>query len=597
MVKARKQAASSLHEIFELQARRTPDQLAVISGKSRTSYAALDDLANALAHVIRDRGVKRGDLVGLHLLHSTGLVAAVLGILKAGAACVPLDPEYPDKRIRHLIEDAGIDVIVSQKELQRQLSGVAAKVIWFDRDVTERPKSERPRVELTGEDLACVFYTSGSTGNPKGVVQTHSDCINGQMGSEPCFNLCDSDRLLLKAAISTSGLFCDIFWPLARGAAIVVVPPGGRRDTARLVDLITRERITLIHVVPSQLNMLLQEPHLDQCTSLRHVVCAGEPLHADLQERAIEVLDARLSVIYGSTEVPSASFRWCETGELLHRVDIGKPLGKKRFYVLDEMLQKVPVGTAGELCISGPGVARGYLNKPDLTAEKFLPDPFSNNGEYMYRTGDSVQVTSAGTFGYLGRIDNQVKIRGYRVEPVEIEALMLRHKDIQQAIVVAQEMEGGSDKLTAYAVTSDSLVSAADIRRYLASELPDYMVPANFVFLDSLPVMLNGKIDRRSLQRGTVESSRNAEAFAAPANPTEAFLAHIWMSVLGIQNIGMDDNLFDLGGDSLTAQMILNRIRGATDLPISVGVLLECQTIRAFSRAMKESGYRENKDS
>ena len=588
MAGLQKCTVSTLHELFELQARKTPDQLAVISEKSSMSYAELDNLANAIAYVLRDRGVKRGDLVGLHLLHSIELVAAVLGILKAGAACVPLDPEYPDKRIRHLIEDAAIDVIVSQKELQNQLSGVSAEVIRVDRDVNESFTSELPPVELTSDDLACVFYTSGSTGNPKGVVQTHRDCINGQMGAEPCFKLCDSDRLLLKAAISTSGLFCDIFWPFARGAAIVIVRPGGRRDTAYLVDLITRERITLIHVVPSQLYMLLQEPYLDRCTSLRHVVCAGEPLHADLQERANEVLDARLSVIYGCTEVPSASFRWCETGELLSGVDIGKPLGKKRVYVLDELLQEVPPGTSGELCISGPGVARGYLNLPDLTAEKFLPDPFSNSGEYMYRTGDSVKVSPAGTLQYLGRIDNQVKIRGYRVEPTEIEALMLRRTDIQQAIVMAQEADGGTNKLTAYVVTSNPLVSAADMRRYLASELPDYMIPASFVFLDSLPVMLNGKIDRRSLQSGAFKLSRNAEVCEAPTKPIEVRVARIWMRVLGIENIGVDENFFDLGGDSIMAQMVLNRVRETTDLSISISVLFECPTIRAFSRALRK---------
>jgi amino acid adenylation domain-containing protein len=595
MARVQKYAASSLHEIFELQARKTPDQLAVISEKSSMSYAELDDAANALAHVVRDRGVERGNLVGLHLLHSNELVAAVLGILKAGAACVPLDPEYPDNRIRYLIDDAGIDVIVSQKELQNQLSDVSAEVIWFDRDVNVGTSSEKPLVEITSDDLACVFYTSGSTGYPKGVVQTHRDCINGQMGAEPYFKLGDSDRLLLKAAISTSGLFCDIFWPLARGASIVIVRPGGHRDTAYLVDLIARERITLLHAVPSQLLMLLQEPYLDRCIDLRHVVCAGEPLHLDLRERAIEVLDARVSVIYGSTEVPSASFRWCDTGELLGGVDIGKPLGKKRFYVLDERLQEVPVGVSGELCISGPGVARGYLNQPDLTAEKFLPDPFLRSGERMYRTGDSVKVSSTGTFEYLGRIDHQVKIRGYRVEPTEIEALLLRHTDIQQAVVVAQKLDGGPNKITAYIVTSNSLVSTADIRRYLALELPDYMIPASFVFLDSLPVMVNGKIDRRSLQRGTFESSRNAEAFAAPANPTEAFLAQIWMRALGIENIGMDENFFDLGGDSIIAQMIVNRIQEMVDLRISVAVLFECQTIRAFSRALEEYEYRKNK--
>ena len=595
MARDQQYAASSLHGIFELQARKTPKQLAVISEKSSMCYSELEDAANALAYVLRDRGVERGNLVGLHLLHSNELVIAVLGILKSGAACVPLDPEYPVKRIRYLIEDAGIDVIVSQKELQNQLSDVSAEAIWFNRDVNLGSTSEKPPVEITSDDLACVFYTSGSTGNPKGVVQTHRDCINGQMGAEPYFKLDDSDRLLLKAAISTSGLFCDIFWPLARGASIVMVRPGGHRDTAYLVDLIARERITLIHIVPSQLRMLLQEPYLNRCIDLRHVVCAGEPLHIDLQERALEVLNARLSVIYGSTEVPSASFRWCDMGKLLDRVDIGNPVGKKRFYVLDDRLQKVPVGVSGELCISGPGVARGYLNQPDLTVEKFLPDPFLGGRERMYRTGDSVQVSSTGTFEYLGRIDHQVKIRGYRVEPIEIESLLLRHTDIQQAIVTAQETDGAPNKITAYVVTSNSLLSAADVRRYLASELPDYMIPASFVFLGSLPVMSNGKIDRRSLQRGTFKSFRNAEVFAAPANQTEAFLAQIWMQALGLENIAMDENFYDLGGDSITAQMIVNRIQETIDLHISVGVLFECQTIRAFSRALEEYENRKNK--
>ncbi|GMQ81616.1 MAG: hypothetical protein BMS9Abin05_1048 [Rhodothermia bacterium] len=588
MARLQTYSASTLHEIFELQAGKTPDRVALISETAEMSYGELEKAANALGHVLRDRGVALGSLVGLNLQHSNGLVVAVLGILKAGAACVPLDPEYPANRIRYLIEHAGIEVIISQKELQYHLPDVSADIIWFDRDVPEGTVSDKPAVEITGDDLACVFYTSGSTGNPKGVVQTHRDCIDGQMGAEPKFELDESDRVLLKSTISTSGLFCDIFWPLARGAKIVVVRPGGHRDAAYLVDLIARERITLIHAVPSLLRMLLQEPDLERCKDLRHIVCAGEPLHIDLQERALEAFDARLSVIYGSTEVPSASFRWCGPGELPGRINLGKPLGEKRFYVLNENMQEVPEGTTGELFISGPGVARGYLNGPDMTAERFVPDPYSGRGGRMYRTGDSVRVFSPGMIELLGRIDHQVKIRGFRVEPSEIEAVLARHESVQQIVVVPRETDGGPKKITAFVVAIGSRVSALELRRYLAAELPDYMIPANFVFLDSLPLMSNGKLDHRSLQSGSFEPARTAELLAPPANPTEVFLARIWKHALGLERIGMDENLYDLGGDSITALMIVNRIRATTGLSIPVDVLLRSQTVRALSRALDD---------
>jgi amino acid adenylation domain-containing protein/non-ribosomal peptide synthase protein (TIGR01720 family) len=555
----------AIHEVFEAQAARTPDAVALSFEGSDLTYRELDERANRLAHALRARGVGPDTLVGVAMDRSLELLVALYGVLKAGGAYLPLDPEYPRDRLAFMLEDSKPRVILTQAHLAAVLPEHGAALIRLDSewDTIAAESAERPaRAGLTLDDLAYVIYTSGSTGRPKGAMNAHRGILNRLQWMQHAYGLTPADRVLQKTPFSFDVSVWELFWPLMFGARLVVARPGGHREPAYLVDTIADQGITTTHFVPSMLKVFLDEPGIERCSSLSRVFASGEALPAALVDRLHARLPGtRLHNLYGPTEaaVDVTSFV-CVPGAAV--VPIGRPVHNTRIYLLDERLAPVPEGLRGELYIGGVQVGRGYLNRAELTAERFIRDPFdATPGARLYRTGDVARYLPSGDIEYLGRADFQVKVRGFRIELGEIEADLLGHPVVREAVVLARDEGAGDRRLVAYLVcAAGPKPTAAELRAFLKEKLPDYMVPAAFVFLDALPLTSSGKIDRKALP-APEEGERAAAGatFAAPTSPVEAELARIWASVLRLEKVGVHDDFFEVGGDSILSIQIVSR--------------------------------------
>jgi amino acid adenylation domain-containing protein len=586
-----------LHQLFEAQAERTPDAAAVVFEGSQLTYRELNERANQLAHHLQKLGVGPDVLVGLFMERSLEMVIGMYGILKAGGAYVPMDPEYPPERVAFMAKDAQVPVLLTQKHLMASLPRNEAEVVCLDSEwsIIAGENSENFASGTTAENLAYVIYTSGSTGMPKGAMNSHRGICNRLLWMQDAYQLTDEDHVLQKTPFSFDVSVWEFFWPLLVGARLIVARPGGHKDPGYLVNLIQEQEITTLHFVPPMLQVFLDEEGVEKCHSLKRVICSGEALPYELQERFFAKLPAELHNLYGPTEAAVDVSYWaCKRDSDQGIVPIGYPVANTQLYILDSHLQAVPIGVTGELYIGGVQVGRGYLNRPELTAEKFVPDPFSRAaGARLYRTGDLARHLPGGEIEYLGRTDHQVKIRGLRIELGEIEALLEEHEAIQQAVVMAREDVPGDKRLVAYILPDGGQTpSAVLLRQYLQEKLPEYMVPSAFVMLEKFPLSPNGKIDRRALPKPKVDR-QTEEGYVAPRNEVEKTIASIWRELLHAKNVGVNDNFFELGGHSLLLVKMLSRLQESFRKKIPIVEIFRHPTITTLASFLAQREKKE----
>ncbi len=591
-----------IHELVERQAERTPDAVAVVCEGREVTYRQLNQRANQLAHHLQSLGVGPDVLVGICAERSIEMVVGLLGILKAGGAYVPLDPEYPPERLSFMLEDAAPAVLLTQAKLLDVLPQRASTTFCLDRDwplIADKPVGA-PESAVNSDHLAYVIYTSGSTGKPKGAMNTHGAIRNRLCWMQDEYGLSPADVVLQKTSFSFDVSVWEFFWPLLNGARLVLARPGGQGDSQYLTEAIHRHGVTTIHFVPSMLRAFVNAAEADKCRSLQRVICSGEALPFDLQEQYFSRFQASLCNLYGPTEAAVDVTFWnCRTDYGKNLVPIGRPIANVAIYILDNQLNPVPIGIPGELFIGGVGVGRGYLGRPELTAEKFVADPFSgSSGARMYRTGDRGRYLPDGNIEFLGRNDDQVKLRGFRIELGEIEAVLREHLAIGQCVVIARDDTVGQKQLVAYLVPRDPdrVPKADELRRSLKQKLPDYMIPAAFVTLERLPLTASGKINRKALPAPELGRVHSERPFVAPRTPTEEVLAGVCREVLGIGEIGVHDDFFVLGGNSLQVIQVLARVGKLFNQHIPVPVFFLNPTVEGLSRALHESDPRNDRD-
>ena len=582
-----------LHELIAGQAARTPDAVAVVFEGAQLSYGELDRRAGALARRLRALGGGPEVRVGLCAERSLDLVVGLLGILKSGSAYVPLDPGYPDARLSILVEDSGASVLLVQAPLRERLwrlAGEPARLVELDEAWPDWEAEGDPLDGGVGpENAAYVIFTSGSTGRPKGAVNTHRAIVNRLLWMQRAYGLTPEDRVLQKTPFSFDVSVWELFWPLLTGARLVVARPGGHQDGGYLVRTIGDEGVTHVHFVPSMLRAFLEEPALERCSGLRRVIASGEALPVDLARqfhgRLGRPWGVELHNLYGPTEAAvDVTYHACRPGE--ERVPIGRPVDGTSIHLLDTAGGLAPVGVAGELCIGGVQVARGYLGRPDLTAERFVPNPFGEPGSRLYRTGDLARRLPDGEVEYLGRLDHQVKIRGFRIELGEIEAALEQHPSVREAVVLAREGVGGLRLVAWWVPEKGSAAAPADLRDHLRQRLPEHMVPSAWMDLDRLPLTPNGKIDRKALP-DPVAGERSAGQ--EPRTPAEEIVAGIWAQVLELERVGCEESFFDLGGHSLLATRVTARVREALGVDIPLRTLFAAPTVRALAAAAERA--------
>ncbi|KQQ75662.1 hypothetical protein ASF73_07645 [Xanthomonas sp. Leaf131] len=611
-----------LHTLIEQQMQRTPHAIAVAQDHLQLDYAALDAQANRLAHHLRQLGVGPDVRVAICAQRSPGLVVGLLAILKAGGAYVPLDPDYPAQRLADMLADSqplallidayarehiplfASDALDRVSLLDTETSnsvllckGLPKTLAVYQLDQTHSPWAHQPGTapDVTGlqpHHLAYVIYTSGSTGTPKGAMNTHRGVVNRLLWMQDTYALTADDVVLQKTPISFDVSVWELFWPCAR---LQLARPGGHKDPAYLGATIAQAGVTTLHFVPSMLDAFLATDAAQQCGGLTRVICSGEALPGQLVQRfRAQLPNVQLHNLYGPTEAAiDVSFWDCTaTTDVPDNTPIGTPVANTQLYVLDAHLQPTPIGVAGELHIGGVQVARGYLGRPELSAQRFIPDPFrSAPSAQLYKTGDLARWRSDGVLEYLGRNDDQVKIRGLRIEPGEIAARLANHSDVRDAVVLARTDETGQLRLVAYYLAATALPVEA-LRSHLAAQLPDYMVPAAYVHLEALPLTPNGKLDRRALPAPT-EDALATRHFVPPQGPIECAIAAHWCELLGVQQVGRDDQFFALGGHSLLAIHLVERLR-ANGLHAEVRNLFASPTLAGFAASLRSNADTNN---
>ena len=573
----------TLHELFAEQAARTPDAVALVFAGERMTYRELDERSNRLAWHLRELGVGPDTIVGLCLQRSPALVVGLLGIIKAGGAYLPLDPNYPAERLTYIIADAKPRVIVSESRLATALAVQKTPLVQLDKDwpaIEAHPATPPPNA-TSPDNLIYVLYTSGSTGKPKGAMGTHRAVVNRLSWDVPQPSA--AEVYAQKTTPNFIDALWDIFMPLIRGQSAVIVPEDAVRDPERLIDLLSREGATRIVLVPSLLRSILDSPKdlAERLPKLRHWACSGEALPNSLAAKFRSRLPhAELINIYGTSEFWDATWFVARDADKRAGVPIGLPISNMRALILDANLEPVAPNVTGELFIGGVGLARGYLGRPGLTAERFLPDPF-NKGERIYRTGDLARRRSDGVIEFVGRRDHQVKLRGHRIELSEIEWALQTHANVRNAVVLLRDdLPSGDPGLVAYVVGTGT--PDTELRAHVQGKLPAHMVPAYFVALAELPLTPNGKLDRGKLS-APQPRQETPRKHVAPKSDTEKLLAGIWAQILGLQEIGVDDNFFELGGDSLMLLRVQNTINERLRRDIPATVLFRYPTIRALS--------------
>lgn len=575
-----------IHQLFEAQVQRTPDAVAAVCQGQACTYAELNRRANRIARHLRSLGVGPEVLVGICLHRSTDMLAAVLGVLKAGGAYVPLDPAFPPQRLSMMIEDAAPKVILTQRELSGMLPASSAIVVAMDQPPAAGDGDDLP-ASGSGTNAAYVIFTSGSTGRPKGVVIEHRNVVNFLVSMARQPGLTDADVLVAVTTLSFDIAGLELFLPLTVGARVVVATAEQAADPMQLRQLLDDSGATVMQATPATWRMLLESGWTGR-SGLR-ILCGGEALSRDLADRLLAAGD-ELWNLYGPTETTIwSSVHRIQPGQ--GPISIGRPIGNTRIYILDRRGEPVPIGVTGELFIAGAGVARGYLARPELTAERFPLDPFSKRpSDRIYRTGDLARYRDDGTIECLGRIDHQVKIRGYRIELGEIETLLSQHPAVRQAVVVDREDSSGGKVLVAYWLAADGqLAGNEELRQHLRSRLPEYMVPSAFVRLDALPLTPNGKIDRRALPGPDSGRQGISREYVAPRDEYEQALAEIWSRLLNRTPIGASDNFFELGGHSLLATRLVSQIRERLAVNLPIRAVFDRPTLAGLADCIRTS--------
>ena len=568
----------SIQQLFEVQAARAPEAIAVACEGGELSYGELNARANRLAHHLISLGVGPETLVGVCLERSAALIVGLLGILKAGGAYVPLDPNYPPARLAFMLTDTQAPVLLTQEVLLGQLPPYEGHILCLDRDwdaIAGEPDSDPP-CRTTAENVAYVIYTSGSTGEPKGVVLTHANATAFLAWANRIFGRAAMERTLFSTSICFDLSIFELFAPLVSGCTVLLV-----RDALELSEAPLALAPSLLNTVPSAAQALVDARALP--TGLRTICLAGEPLRAELVAGLRDAApEAHIYNLYGPTECTTYA-TCCEISRGA-RITIGRPVSNTRVYILDGQLRPVPIGVSGEIYLAGAGLARGYLNRPALTAEKFVAVPFSSMaGARMYRTGDLARYLPDGNIEFLGRLDDQVKIRGYRIELGEIEAVLCQNPAVRQAVARAREDIPGNKRLVAYVVPADPAVrDMAPLRDYLRERLPDFMRPAAFVVLDALPLTANGKIDHKALP-APGEQAFAAGRYEAPVGKAENTIAEIWATMLRVEKVGRHDSFFDLGGDSLQAMAFVAQLQERIGVELPIAMVFETPTLAALA--------------
>ncbi|MBD1601106.1 non-ribosomal peptide synthetase [Pseudomonas typographi] len=568
----------NLPALIAEQVRATPDALALVYADARLSYAELDARANQLAHWLQSQGVGPDVPVAVCAERSVELVVALLGVIKAGGAYLPLDPDHPRERLQGMLADSGSPLLLTQAHLLGKWAGDAGVPVHaLERLPLGIQPLTAPSVDIGPENLVYCLYTSGSTGKPKAVGNRHAGLLNRLQWMQAEYGLSASDRVLQKTPYSFDVSVWEFFWPLLSGAALVMAPPGAHRDPQALRELIVEHGITTLHFVPSMLQAFVSAGELPVCTSLKRILCSGEALPGELQRQVLSQTASELHNLYGPTEAAIDVTSWAcrEDGK---SVPIGRPIANTQIHILDADLNPVPVGVAGELYIAGVNLARGYQGRPSLTAERFVANPYGEFGERMYRSGDLARWRADGAIEYLGRLDHQVKLRGQRIELGEIEAVLLAHDAVRECVVVAR-----NNQLLGYWVGTDA--DEAALKFHLAQHVPEYMVPWRLMQLPAMPLSANGKLDRKQLPQ--VEAQAAAIGYVEPRNDAERDLARIWSEVLGVERVGVTDDFFELGGHSLLATRLASQIRHRLGVQIRLGAVFDTPTVEALARHLE----------
>jgi amino acid adenylation domain-containing protein len=577
-------STTRLDQILSEQAQRTPDAVAVVCGAERLTYRAFEARVNQLAHTLQDAGVQPDQLVAVIAHRGVDMLVAIHAVIKAGGAYLPIDPGYPRSRIEYVLEDSAASVVLAHPELVPEIKA-ERKIIDLRDPRSYDSRTCAPRPAGDAHSVAYAIYTSGSTGMPKGVLVEHHSAINRIAWMQKAYPLRAGDVILQKTPISFDVSVWELFWWSFVGATVSLLPPGGEKDPEQIIETIERDQVTTLHFVPSMLHAFLEYAQATRATkrlhSVKQVFASGEALGVHHVRLFYALLgnNAKLINLYGPTEATvDVSHHLCVLDERAVTVPIGKPIDNIRLYVVDRQLRKQPLGVPGELVIAGVGLARGYHRRPELTADRFVDNPFDGEAR-IYRTGDLARWNEKGEIEYLGRIDNQVKIRGYRIELGEIEARLRQHPSVSDAFVMAHALGGREAELCAY-VTGTS-VAPEELLRFVGETLPEYMVPSSLTHLDAFPLSPNGKLDRKALPL----PQRDQQAYVAPRTPVESTLAQIWSEVLGAAKVGIHDNFFSLGGNSIHFVAVLAKARHH-GLQFTFQQLFSHPTIAALSQVL-----------
>ncbi len=582
-----------MHQLFEAQVERTPHAIAVICAEGALTYRELNNRANQLARYLQRRGVGPEVLVGLCVGRSLEMMIALLGVLKAGGAYVPIDPGYPPERLVYMLHESQIELLLTQHDLLEQLPQERPATLCIDTDwgSISQEQTDNVKSKVNAENRMYVIYTSGSTGHPKGVQILHRAVTNFLLSMKHDLHVTEQDTLLAVTTLSFDIAGLELFLPLISGAQLLLERREVTSDGTRLAEQVMTMQPTIMQATPATWRMLLDSSNtgITDVPDLHHlqVLCGGEALPLDLYEQLISKEPAALWNLYGPTETTIWS-TMCQLAPLQSTISIGRPIANTQVYVLDPHMQPVPIGIPGELYIGGAGLARGYLNQPDMTAEKFVDNPFEP-GTRLYRTGDLVRYLPDGKIEFQGRLDHQVKIRGFRIELGEIEAVLKQLPAIHQAVVVAREDSPGNKRLVAYITTvqGQDVPMQSELREMLQKHVPDYMQPAAYVFLAELPLTPNGKIDRRALPAPDMIRSVQANTFVAPKTLLHYQLLIIWETLLETRPIGIEDNFFLLGGHSLLATRLISKIELTFNKKVTLSDLFKGPTIARLAQVLE----------
>jgi len=574
----------SLLSKFKEQVLRTPNDIALLFDTKPLIYLELDEKSNQVAHFLIQKGIKKNDIIAVSLERSLEMMVYIYGILKAGAAYLPIDTETPLERLKFILENSGAKLLfynhsrIKEETIDAdacQLETIAKEISLLD--------TKKPLVKVDPNDLAYVIYTSGSTGEPKGVKCHHRGICNRLNWMNDDYPISQKDTFLQKTPITFDVSVWELFWPLQMGAKLVIEVPEGHKDPDGLIKTIIDNKVTVIHFVPSMLNVFLATKGVENCTSLKRIFCSGEALSVASVEKAQANLEAEIYNLYGPTEASVDVTSWhCKKNKIHKGIPIGHAVTNTRLYILDEAMHQVPIGVVGELYIAGAQVAHGYLNNEELTEERFLKDIFSNDPDTkMYRTGDLARYRNDGALEYLGRTDTQIKLRGLRIELGEIEKTLEKHSAISRSVVKVDKHENGQENLIAY--YTGELMADNEIIDLLERTLPTYMIPSFFMHLERFELLSSGKINRKKLPELSAKKAQQTKTYLAPTNEFEEIIVDTWQEIMQLDKVGIDEHFIQIGGNSLNAMVVTSRLRTAFELDLAMTLVFNYPTVKAYA--------------